>query len=67
LKVNSKIHSSISAATRYSLLEALDPATDKRRILAEGEESRATILGGQNFGFEIDSAERFEEARLEMV
>ena len=26
--------------------------------LAEGEASRATILGGQNFGFEIDSPER---------
>jgi AAA domain/Relaxase/Mobilisation nuclease domain len=34
--------------------------------LAEGEASRATILGGQNFGFEVDSAERLDLARRVM-
>ena len=34
--------------------------------LGEGEASRATILGGQNFGFEIDSPERVEVARRAM-
>jgi hypothetical protein len=66
LKANSKIHGSISAAMRYSEQEGVDPVTEKRRILAEGEASRATLLGGQNLGFEIDSHERYEEARLEM-
>ena len=34
--------------------------------LAEGEASRATILGGQNFGFEVDSPERLDLARRVM-
>jgi ATP-dependent exoDNAse (exonuclease V) alpha subunit len=34
--------------------------------LAEGEASRASIIGGQNFGFEIDSRERLELARKAM-
>jgi hypothetical protein len=66
VNANYKIHSSISAAMRYSAQEGADPVTKKRRTLAEGQESRATILGGQNLGFPIDSPERFEEARLEM-
>jgi hypothetical protein len=34
--------------------------------LGEGEASRAAIIGGQNFGFEIDSVERVELARRAM-
>eukprot|EP01037_Dinobryon_pediforme_P017873 gene17873-18103_t len=36
------------------------------KTLADGEASRVQILGGQNFGFEIDSAERLELARRVM-
>ena len=37
-----------------------------QRAAGEGEASRATILGGQNFGFEVDSPERLDLARRVM-
>ena len=43
----------------------IDPKGAKAE-LAEGEASRATILGGQNFGFAIDSPENLELARKVM-
>ena len=55
---------------KSGLAYALDREAGNRRgqarTLAEGQESRASILGGQNFGFEIDSAERVELARRMM-
>jgi AAA domain-containing protein/relaxase-like protein len=66
MKVNSKIHSSVSAAMRYCEQEGRDPATKEKKTLAEGEKSRATILGGQNLGYAVDSLASYEEARLDM-
>ena len=43
-----------------------DPETGERLELVPGETSRATILGGQNFGFEIESAADLELARRMM-
>jgi hypothetical protein len=67
----------ISGALKYALSEgfaeekAEGTSNDNRergryKTLAEGEESRVTILGGQNFGFDVDSAERLELARRVM-
>jgi hypothetical protein len=56
----------ISGALNYALGQGNDPVTGERLTLAEGEKTRAEILGGQNFGFEIDSAERLEIARRTM-
>jgi AAA domain-containing protein/relaxase-like protein len=66
MKVNSKIHSSVSAAMRYCEQEGRDPATKEKKTLAEGEKSRAEILGGQNLGYAVDSLASYEEARLDM-
>src|SRR6202161_2331661 len=43
-----------------------DRQTGKPKPLEEGFRSRADILGGQNFGFEIDSADRLDMARRMM-
>src|SRR5437763_1585804 len=43
--------------------EGNDPITNERRELEPGKDSRAAIIGGQNFGFTIDSEERLELAR----
>ncbi len=56
----------ISGALAYAMGQGNDEATGQRKELAAGEQSRATILGGQNFGFEIDSADRLETARRMM-
>lgn len=53
----------ISGALAYALGQGNDPETGERRELAPGEDSRAEIIGGQNFGFAIDSPERLELAR----
>jgi DNA transposition AAA+ family ATPase len=53
----------ISGALRYATGEGNDPATGKRLGLVPGETSRAEILGGQGFGFDIDTPERLELAR----
>ena len=56
----------ISGAIRYSLGQGNDKATGERKTLERGEISRADILGGQNFGFDIDSADRLDMARRMM-
>ncbi len=66
MKVNSKVHSSVSAAMRYCEQEGKDPVTKEKRKLAAGEESRATFLGGQNLGYAVTDAASYEEARLAM-
>src|SRR5271167_5202984 len=43
-----------------------DPMTGERLELVPGETSRAELLGGQNFGFEVNSADRLELARRMM-
>src|ERR1700751_3891222 len=52
-----------SGALRYATGEGKDPVTEEPRVLAEGEESRATILGAQGFGFAVESAAELEVAR----
>jgi hypothetical protein len=49
----------------YALGQGND-ATGARLELAEGETSHAEILGGQNFGFEIKSADDLDPARRMM-
>ena len=56
----------ITGALRYAMGQGNDPMTGERLELVPGETSRATILGGQNFGFEIDSADRLDLARRMM-
>ena len=56
----------ISGTLAYAMGQGKDPETGKRRELEEGADSRANIIGGQNFGFAIDSAERLELARRMM-
>src|SRR5271163_1139826 len=54
-------------AVTYALMRAIgEPPTKTYKQLAEGEESRATILGGQNFGFEVHDARTVELARRMM-
>jgi len=55
--------SGISGAMRYVMGEGNDPETGKHIELVPGEMSRAELLGGQGFGFDIDSSERLELAR----
>lgn len=56
----------ITGAIRYSMGQGNDKETGERLELVPGETSRATILGGQNFGYEVNSAERLEVARRDM-
>ncbi|MGP8268406.1 MAG: AAA family ATPase [Beijerinckiaceae bacterium] len=56
----------ITGSIRYAMGQGNDAETGERLTLAPGEESRAKILGGQNFGYAIDSAERLETARRMM-
>jgi hypothetical protein len=58
--------SGISGAIRYAMGEGNDEETGKRKQREPGQRSRTEILGGQNFPFEIDSAERVELARRMM-
>src|SRR5208283_2376811 len=53
----------ISGALAYAMGQGNDPVTKERLFLLDGQQSRATLLGGQNFGFEIDSEKRLESAR----
>ena len=53
----------ITGAVRYCMGEGVNKDTGERIRLEAGQVSRAEILGGQNFGFAIDSAERVELAR----
>jgi hypothetical protein len=56
----------ISGAIAYALGQGNEADGKTRKVLAEGQSSRADILGGQNFGFAIDSAERVDMARRMM-
>ncbi len=56
----------ITGSIRYAMGQGNDAETGERLTLAPGEESRAKVLGGQNFGYAIDSAERLETARRMM-
>lgn len=53
----------VTGALAYVMGQGNDKATGERLQLEAGEISRADLLGGQGFGFEIDSAERLELAR----
>jgi hypothetical protein len=51
----------------YALEHSAGTAAPREyKTLAEGESSRADILGGQNFHFDVDSADRLEMARRMM-
>jgi hypothetical protein len=56
----------ISGAIRYNMGEGNEKGSNIRKELAPGAISRSVILGGQGFGFDIDSAERVELARRVM-
>jgi hypothetical protein len=56
----------ITGALRYSMGQGNDPMTGERLELVPGETSRAELLGGQNFGFDVNSADRLELARRMM-
>jgi AAA domain/Relaxase/Mobilisation nuclease domain len=58
--------SGITGALRYAMGEGVDPETGERLELVPGETSRAQVLGQQNIGFEIDSADRLDLARRMM-
>jgi hypothetical protein len=53
----------ISGALAYVMGQGNDAQTGKRLELVPGETSRARIIGGQNFGFEIETADDLELAR----
>jgi AAA domain len=56
----------VTGAMRYVMGQGNDPLTGERLNLGEGEKTRAEILGGQNFGFEIETAHDYELARRAM-
>jgi hypothetical protein len=56
----------VTGAIKYAMGQGNDPQTGERKELVPGETARARILGGQNFGFEIDSEDRLELARKMM-
>ena len=56
----------ITGSVRYVMGQGNGPVTKERLELAEGEETRAEILGGQNFGFAIDSDDDLDLARRMM-
>ncbi len=56
----------ISGALAYVMGQGNDAQTGARLELQSGEESRATLLGGQGFGFDIDTPERLDLARRVM-
>ena len=56
----------ITGALAYAMGQGNDPQTGERLELGAGETSRATLLGGQNFGFDVDSADRLDLARRMM-
>jgi AAA domain/Relaxase/Mobilisation nuclease domain len=56
----------ISGALRYALGEGNDLLTGQRKALQPGAQSRAEILGGQHFGFKIQTHDDVELARKVM-
>jgi len=63
---NVSLGKGVTGAIAYTLGQGNDPMTKERLTLADGEKSRATILGGQNFGFDIKSADDLDLARRVM-
>src|SRR5271168_4073423 len=55
--------SGITGALAYVMGQGNDPETRERLTLLDGQQSRATLLGGQNFGFDVNSADRLDLAR----
>lgn len=64
--VNITKGSGISGAIAYVMGEGTDPLTGKRILLPDGQISRAQVLGGQNFGYDIETPEDVELARKVM-
>ena len=56
----------ITGAIAYAMGQGNEADGKTRKKLAPGQDPRADILGGQNFGFEVDSAERLDLARRMM-
>jgi hypothetical protein len=56
----------ITGAMAYAMGQGNDPETGERILLKPGEASRAKVLGGQNFGFEIATADDVDLARRMM-
>jgi ATP-dependent exoDNAse (exonuclease V) alpha subunit len=56
----------LTGTVRYVMGQGNDHETGERLTLGEGEVSRAEILGGQGFGFEIKSADDIDLARRMM-
>jgi ATP-dependent exoDNAse (exonuclease V) alpha subunit len=53
----------ITGAMAYAMGQGNEADGKTRKKLEAGQDPRADILGGQNFGFEIDSAETLDLAR----
>ena len=66
MNVRLSLGKGITGSLAYVMGQGNDPVTEQRLELGAGEKSRADILGGQNFGFEIDSADRLDLARRMM-
>jgi hypothetical protein len=58
--------SGITGALAYVMGQGNDPNSKERLTLQPGEQSRATLVGGQNFGFDVNSAARLDLARRMM-
>ena len=56
----------ITGAIAYAMGQGNDAETGKRKELGDGAESRAELIGGQNFGFDVNDAERLDLARKVM-
>ena len=56
----------VTGAVRYIMGQGNHPVTGERLQLGEGEESRAEILGGQNFGIAIENDADLDLARRMM-
>jgi ketosteroid isomerase-like protein len=56
----------ITSTLRYVQGEGRDPVTNELLKLAPGQKSRATLLGGDGFGFDIETANDVEIGRRAM-
>jgi len=66
MKPRIKTGKSITGLLRYVKGQGRDPKTGQFITLEPGEESRATLLGGMNFGFDIETEADAELARKMM-
>jgi hypothetical protein len=66
VNVHARVRTGIGHAIDYLMSEGVDDATKKFRVLEEGQETRATILGGQNFLYAIDDKASLKEACRDM-